>query len=119
MTLGMRLHTSVEEPEKVDAAQGLGSGLEPSQPLQPHEMVGGARGSDWDNVVAMDPDRLAGLYYDWRAGRVSSTQIQRDWGPSVLEALHLQHLEYMNGDLFYKACHRNGGVKDTCRDSEG
>ena len=74
-----------------------------------HALQGQARGSTWDVVAALEPDRLQTLYLQWRAGSLSSQQVVADFGPSVLEALHAEHLIYMDGAAFYEAGarHRN------------
>ena len=87
VTLGMRLHTSVEEPEKVDAAQGSGSGLEPSQPLQPHEILGGAGGSDWDNVVGWQGCTMIGGLEGSVRHRSRETGVHQSWRPCTCNTL--------------------------------
>ena len=87
VTLGMRLHTSVEEPEKVDAAQGSGSGLEPSQPLQPHEILGGAGGSDWDNMVGWQGCTMIGGLEGSVRHRSRETGVHQSWRPCTCNTL--------------------------------
>ena len=60
-----------------------------------------ARGSNWNLVSSLDPSRLQDLYLRWRAGLISSQEVAREFGPSILEALHAEHLIYMNGAAFY------------------
>ena len=61
-----------------------------------------SKGSGWNNF-SLGGEQLSNLYLNWRAGQVSAQQIQEDFGPEVLEALHAEHLLYMNGEQFFRA----------------
>ena len=61
-----------------------------------------ARGSNWNVVSALDPGRLQDLYLRWRAGHISSQEVAREHGPSILEAFHAEPLIYMDGAAFYE-----------------
>ena len=91
-----------DEPKPNKVATVPDTMMDPA--LTPGEEVGcGGKSSGWDDVAQLGPERLCNLYLNWRAGQISSLQIQVEYGPSVLEALHAEHLIYMNGDLFYAA----------------
>ena len=67
--------------------------------------------SSWNDIAAIGPEGLQNLYLSWRQGLVSSQAVQAQYGPQVLEALHLEHLTYMNGELYYAASRRHAATQ--------
>ena len=105
---GVRLKLNLYSGEALGTGS-CGTSTLPATMMDPVPSQGGSggaatvsKGSGWNNV-SLGGEQLSNLYLNWRAGQVSAQQIQEDFGPEVLEALHAEHLLYMNGEQFFRA----------------